>query len=39
MDGAFPFVSPGSLATALVAINFVAFATFGVDKAKAEAGG
>lgn len=30
--------SPANIATALIAINFFAFAAFGIDKAKAEAG-
>ena len=29
---------PANLATALIAVNFAAFAAFGIDKAKAEAG-
>lgn len=36
-----PFASiltPADLATALIALNFLAFAAFGIDKAKAEAG-
>ena len=32
------FLTPFNLTTALIAINFIAFAAFGVDKAKAEAG-
>jgi len=32
------FIGPANLATAFVAINFIAFAAFGVDKARAEAG-
>ena len=31
-------LTPANLTTALIAINFIAFAAFGVDKAKAEAG-
>jgi uncharacterized membrane protein YsdA (DUF1294 family) len=31
-------LSPANIATALIAINFLAFAAFGIDKAKAEAG-
>ena len=31
-------LSPANLVTALVALNFTAFAAFGIDKAKAEAG-
>ena len=30
--------TPANIATALVAINFFAFAAFGIDKARAEAG-
>lgn len=30
--------SPADIATALIAMNFLAFAAFGLDKAKAEAG-
>lgn len=30
--------TPANFATALIAINFIAFAAFGIDKAKAEAG-
>ena len=33
-----PLLSPANLATALIAVNFAAFAAFGIDKAKAEAG-
>ncbi|MGB7656333.1 MAG: DUF1294 domain-containing protein [Novosphingobium sp.] len=33
----YPF-TPANIATALIAINFIAFAAFGVDKARAEAG-
>ena len=32
-----PF-TPANIATALIAINFIAFAAFGVDKARAETG-
>ena len=32
------FLTPANLATALIAINFVAFAAFGLDKAKARRG-
>ena len=32
-----PF-TPANIATALIAINFFAFAAFGIDKARAEAG-
>jgi uncharacterized membrane protein YsdA (DUF1294 family) len=31
-------IGPANLAYALIAINFAAFAAFGIDKAKAEAG-
>ena len=31
-------VTPANIVTALIAINFVAFAAFGIDKARAEAG-
>lgn len=31
-------LTPANLATALIAVNFLAFAAFGIDKAKAEAG-
>lgn len=30
--------TPANIATALIAVNFLAFAAFGIDKAKAEAG-
>ncbi|QDH33795.1 DUF1294 domain-containing protein [Porphyrobacter sp. YT40] len=30
--------SPANIATALIAMNFLAFAAFGIDKAKAERG-
>jgi uncharacterized membrane protein YsdA (DUF1294 family) len=30
--------TPANIATALIAINFLAFAAFGLDKARAEAG-
>ena len=33
-----PLLTPANLATALIAVNFAAFAAFGIDKAKAEAG-
>jgi len=32
------FATPANIATALVAMNFLAFAAFGIDKARAEAG-
>jgi uncharacterized membrane protein YsdA (DUF1294 family) len=38
MDLLAPILSPANLATALVALNFIAFAAFGLDKAAAEAG-
>jgi uncharacterized membrane protein YsdA (DUF1294 family) len=31
-------LSPANVATALIAMNFLAFAAFGIDKAKAERG-
>ena len=31
-------LTPAEIATALIAINFIAFATFGLDKAKARRG-
>ena len=33
-----PLLTPANLATALIAVNFAAFAAFGIDRAKAEAG-
>ena len=33
-----PLLTPTNLAFALIALNFVTFAMFGIDKAKAEAG-
>ena len=33
-----PLLTPTKLITALIALNFVTFVLFGVDKAKAEAG-
>ena len=33
-----PLLNPANLATALIGVNFAAFAAFGIDKAKAEAG-
>lgn len=33
------FLTPANLSTALIALNFVAFALFGIDKAQAEKGG
>ena len=38
MDQLAPFLTPANLATALVVLNFVAFAAFGLDKAAAENG-
>ena len=32
------FLSPADLATAVIAMNFIAFAAFGIDKARAENG-
>jgi uncharacterized membrane protein YsdA (DUF1294 family) len=32
------FLTPANIATALIAVNFLAFAAFGIDKAKAERG-
>lgn len=31
-------LTPANIATAFIAVNFLAFAAFGIDKAKAEAG-
>ena len=33
-----PLVTPANLFTALIAVNFAAFAAFGIDKARAERG-
>ena len=33
-----PYLTPANVATALIAMNFLAFAAFGIDKIKAEAG-
>ena len=33
-----PLLTPTNLAAALIAINFVTFAMFGIDKAKAQSG-
>lgn len=33
-----PLATPANLATALIAVNFIAFALFGIDKLRAEAG-
>lgn len=38
MDLLAPFLTPANVATYVVAINFIAFAAFGIDKIKAEAG-
>ena len=38
MDQLAPFLTPANLATALVVLNFIAFAAFGMDKAAAENG-
>ena len=32
------FATPANIATALIAVNFLAFAAFGIDKARAERG-
>jgi len=32
------WLTPANIATALIAVNFLAFAAFGIDKAKAEQG-
>jgi uncharacterized membrane protein YsdA (DUF1294 family) len=32
------FLTPANIATAFIAVNFFAFAAFGIDKMKAEAG-
>ncbi len=34
-----PAATPANITTALIAVNFFAFAAFGIDKAKAERGG
>jgi len=34
----FALATPANIATALIAINFLAFAAFGLDKARAESG-
>ncbi len=39
MDLLLPLLSPANIATYLIAINFAAFAAFGIDKMRAEAGG
>ena len=38
MDQLGPILTPANIATYLVAINFAAFASFGIDKMLAEAG-
>ena len=38
MDQLTPLLTPANLITALIVLNFVAFAAFGLDKAAAEAG-
>jgi uncharacterized membrane protein YsdA (DUF1294 family) len=38
IDPALHLLSPANLATAFIAMNFLAFAAFGIDKMKAEAG-
>ena len=38
MDSAATFATPADIATVLIALNFAAFAAFGIDKARAEAG-
>lgn len=38
MDTLLAYLTPANIATALIAMNFAAFAAFGIDKAKAEAG-
>ena len=38
MDQLAPLLTPANLATAVIVLNFVAFAAFGFDKAAAEAG-
>ena len=37
MDQLAVFLTPANIATALVVMNFAAFAAFGIDKARAEA--
>lgn len=32
------FITPANIATAIIAMNFLAFAAFGIDKARAETG-
>ena len=38
MDALAPFLTPANIATALIAINFFAFAAFGLGKSYAERG-
>lgn len=38
MDLLQPLLTPANIATYLIAINFIAFAVFGIDKMLAEAG-
>jgi uncharacterized membrane protein YsdA (DUF1294 family) len=38
MESAFPLLSPANIAIYVIAINFAAFAAFGIDKMLAEAG-
>jgi uncharacterized membrane protein YsdA (DUF1294 family) len=38
MDALLALATPANIATALIAVNFAAFAAFGIDKARAEAG-
>lgn len=38
MDALLALATPANVATALIAVNFLAFAAFGLDKARAEAG-
>jgi uncharacterized membrane protein YsdA (DUF1294 family) len=38
MDSLAALLTPGNIATALIAMNFLAFAAFGINKARAERG-
>lgn len=38
MEALFAYLTPANIATALIAMNFIAFAAFGIDKARAERG-
>ena len=38
MDALITLATPANIATALIAMNFAAFAAFGIDKARAERG-